>query len=97
MQNKIYLSIAGFTLSVLFLIPWIGRDMPGNFMSVPNIQSFADCGMMVGGMMGQGMMRSSQWMSFRMRLIHSIPTDYKGLRNPLDPTTENIISGGRIY
>lgn len=52
-----------------------------------------------GPMMGpRGMMMGNwQWMRVRMQAIHSMPSEYRGLRNPLKPTEENILAGGRLY
>lgn len=97
MNGKVYLSIAGVIVAIIFIVPWIGQAMPSNTPPVPQVSCLMAGGMMGGGMMGQGMMGNAQWMRFRMQAIHSIPRDYQGLKNPLKPTDENILSGGKLY
>lgn len=96
MNGKVYLSIAGVIVAIIFIIPWIGQAMPSNTPPVPQVSCPMGGGMM-GGMMGQGMMGNPQWMRFRMQAIQSMPREYQGLRNPLKPTDENILSGGKLY
>lgn len=86
MKKLLSLLIVGGIIGFYPLFSQMG--MMGGF-----IQSGGNsCGMMGGmpGMMGKG---SGTMMKARM----SIPSEYKNLKNPLKPTSKNLITGGKLY
>ena len=48
------------------------------------------------GMMG-GPMGPSGWMRTHMRAFRSMPVEYRGLKNPLKPTSARVNEGGALY
>lgn len=100
MNRKTSWTLAGALLVVVFLSPWLAQALPrGNrSIPIPQSQNMMGPGMMGGGMMmGQGMMGGNPWMRIHMQAMHTLPPEYRGLKNPLKPTKENILAGGQLY
>ncbi len=97
MNGKSSLILAAGLLVAVLIGPWWAQartTVPRP--PVPQSQMGMVPGMM-GGMMGGGMMGGQPWMRIHMQAVHSMPPEYRGLQNPLKPTEENILAGGKLY
>lgn len=57
--------------------------------------------MVIGLMTAQGPEKMTEidrsWMPYHMKAMKSLPQEYKGLENPLEPTKKNINAGEKLF